>query len=355
MEKVVIVGGGIAGLSCMNALLDHGISPLLLEASTIGLPKICGEFLGPPAVPLLKQWGIGPFPAIEKAQFFGAPILGKTSPLRLTFPREAGAYSRHHAEEELAARAQNMGGRIMEQAPIKIIIPATHSSPYTLHLVSGEVIHARDVIFATGKFSHMPVRQRQAKYMGFKTHIPHVIAPHTLLMFGLFGGYLGIVPISSQVSNVTCLIKRDVIEKAGSCAIFLNHLADHYAPLKQLLESNSLTTLDWLEGDSPDFGLKIIPKWPHAYWIGDAYASVHPAVGFGFAHSVTSAKLAADHYLKDDPVGYHYTLQRTIRPKRMLGRTMHHVLQKPRLCSALSPLIGDNHWITHRLLNLLDY
>lgn len=350
MEKVVIIGGGVAGLSCMNALLDYGISPLLLEASAIGSPKICGEFLAPPAIPLLKQWQIGPMQTINHAQFYG----DGAHPLRFNFPREACAYSRHDAEIELAARAQKMGGRVREQSPIKTITPATQSAPFVLHLASGEAIEARDVIFATGTFSHMPVRQRQTQYMGFKTHISHVIQPETLLMFGLHGGYLGIVPVSSEVSNLTCLIKRDVIEKAGSCTSFFNALT-HHLPLKRHFEDANLTTLDWLEGRAPGFGLKVIPKWPHAYWIGDAFASVHPAVGFGFAHSVVSAQLAAAHYLQDDPMGYQHAMQHIMRPKRMFGRCMHHLLQKPRVCSVLSSLFTDNHWITHRLLKILDY
>lgn len=351
MEKLVIIGGGVAGLSCMNALLDHGIAPLLLEASTIGSPKICGEFLAPPAIPILKQWGIGPLETIHYAQFFG----DSTKPLQFIFPREAAAYSRHNAEMELAARAQAMGGRIKEQSPIKTIIPATEASPFILHLTSGEVIEARDVVFATGKFSQIPVRQKQAEYLGFKTHIPYVIKPETLFMFGMTGGYLGIVPVSSKTSNVTCLIKRENIEKAGSCTVFLNHLIRHHAPIKYHLEQADVTTLDWLEGASPAFGAKVMPNWPHAYWIGDAYASVHPAVGFGFAHSVTSAQLAVAHYLNDDSMGYHRAMQHVMRPKRILGKCMHHLLQKPRVCSVLSPIVGANHWITHRLLKILDY
>ena len=114
MEKLVIVGAGVAGLSCLNALLDRHVSPLLLEASTIGAPKMCGEFLSPSATHQLKQWDVGPLQTIRQVRFFG-----ETSTLHVTFRREAGAYGRHHAEMELAARAQQKGGRIIENSPIK--------------------------------------------------------------------------------------------------------------------------------------------------------------------------------------------------------------------------------------------
>ena len=340
MEELVIVGGGVAGLGCLNALLDNGISPLLLEASTIGSPKMCGEFLAPPVMEPLKKWGIGPITPIKQAQFFGMK-----TPLQFTFPREAGAYPRQNAELELAVRAKQQGGRIVEQSPIKDIIPATDKSPFILHLTSGETIQARDVIFATGKFS----QPNASMYVGFKTHIPQIIQPETLLMFSLVGGYLGIVPVTSETSNLTCLIKRDIIEKAGSCRAFLNQ------SVGCALAQHAIETLDWLEGSAPAFGMKTRPNWSHAYWIGDAFASVHPAIGYGFAHSVTSGLLAVDYYLKQDPAGYHQALTRLMRPKRMIGQGMHYLLQKPGLCTAVSSMMGENTWVSHRILKTLDY
>ena len=144
MEKLVIVGGGVAGLSCLNALLDRDISPLLLEASMIGSPKMCGEFLAPPALPVLEQWGLGPLPKISQVRFFGGEKV-----VDLAFMRPAAAYERHQAEVALAAFAKKRGGRIREHAPIKIITPATSRTPYVLHLASGEIMQAEDVIFAT--------------------------------------------------------------------------------------------------------------------------------------------------------------------------------------------------------------
>ena len=69
LEKVIIIGGGVAGLSCLNGLLDQGQSPLLLEEKTIGLPKVCGEFLAPFASLQLQKWGIGPIQPIKEVCF----------------------------------------------------------------------------------------------------------------------------------------------------------------------------------------------------------------------------------------------------------------------------------------------
>ena len=350
MEGVVIVGGGVAGLSCLNALLDRGVSPLLLEASTIGLPKMCGEFLAPPAVSVLEQWGIGPMPAIKQVRF-----LGNKHALQVKFRRPAAAFARHQVEIDLAARAEQKGGRIILRSPIQRITPATDRSPYLLHLASGDTLKAQHVIFATGAFSQLTRSPSARTYMGFKTHIQHVAQPETLLMHSLVGGYLGLVPISSETSNVTCLIKKDVVSKAGGREAFLTHLLNGDAPLRPYLKHVDLNAYPWLEGEVPGFGLKTLPPWPRAYWIGDALASVPPAIGYGFAHSVNSAMLATACYLQQDALGYHQLMKRPMRFKLRASQSMHHLLQKPRLCDLMSPLIEKNPWISHLLLKKLDY
>ncbi len=334
VEELVIAGGGIAGLGCLNALLDRQVSPLLLEGASIGSPKMCGEFLAPPVIEQLEKWDIGPVQLIKQAQF-----IANNQAVHIDFPRTGGAYTRHAAELELAARAKKLGGRIREQAPIKDIIPAGNNTPFKLQLASGEVILAREVIFATGKYSQ---QARASKYIGFKTHIPHVFQPETLLMYSLAGGYLGIVPVTAEISNITCLIKRSEIEKAGSCKAYF----------ASFLQQN---TLDWLEGPAPAFGLKPLPDWPHAYWIGDAFATVHPAAGYGFAHGVSSALMAADYYLKKDPANYHKALRHVMRPRRIIGACLHQVLQTPWVCRLVAPKFDSNPWMGHQLLKLLEY
>lgn len=349
MEELVIIGGGVGGLSCMNALLDQQISPLLLEAHVVGAPKLCGEFLAPPAMALLAQWGVGPVQQIHQVKFIG----DKPSILQCEFPHVAGGYSRYEAEVQLLARAQGLGGRIREKTPIKTIIPATQTTPHTLYLDSGEVIQARHLMIAGGRFSS-PTHST-VDYVGFKTHIPKIFESETLLMFGLLDGYLGIVPISSHLSNLTCLMKADVIAKAGSCSAFLTTLIHTHPILKSYFDETHVTSQHWLEGISPGFGFKTIPPWPKTYWVGDAFASVHPAIGFGFAHSIISAKKAVNHYLQDNPNGYHQFMKKQMRIKHLVGKSMHHVLQKPSIHGALIPLLERYKGMTHQLLNLLDY
>ena len=314
MEKIVIIGGGVAGLSCLNALIDQGLSPLLLEEKTIGLPKVCGEFLAPLACSQLQKWGIGPIQRISKVCF-----LVNNRQTNLTFPNPAGAFSRTEAELGLAKRAHDRGGRILEKIRIKKINPSITHSPYVIDLESGEQILAQTLIIASGKLNPS-ASLMEFPYQGFKIHVPQVLQAETLFMSHYPGAYFGLVPINSEISNLTCLVQRKVVEQWGSCKTFFQHLIK-VSPLLKEIEINSI---QWLEGKAPEFKAQVVPDWKNAFWIGDALASFYPAIGYGFAHSVNSAMIAAHFYLHGDVPLYNKFIQKEIKHKLWIGKLLHH-------------------------------
>lgn len=349
MEKVVILGGGVAGLSCLNALLDLGVSPLLLEGSSIGTPKMCGEFLAPQTVSLLRKWDIGPLIPIKQIHF-----LSQKSKLTINLPRHAAAFARSQAELGLARYARACGGRIREHAHIEHVEPSSQNEPYAFHLSSGEVIRAEYAIFATGRFSIQQKALGKTTYMGFKTHVHRVLQPETLVMQSLNHGYLGIVPIDSETSNLTCLVQKKAVQQAGGRDAFLQHLFKKNHAMMHALESVDFAHLQWIEGDAPSFGLKKNPPWPRAFWIGDAFASLLPSIGYGFAHSIYSAESAAAHFIKSS-TSYHQNMRQHLHMKWKISQAMHYVLQKPKVCMALSLVLKVNPWISQSMLNILDY
>ncbi len=345
MEELIIVGAGVAGLSCLNALLDEGVSPLLLEAGKIGTPKLCGEFLAPPAVPILQRWGVPDLHEIHDVQFHHTAM-----PWRVPFTRPAAAILRHVAEMALAQRARGLGARIREHSPIQEIIPATASQPFRLQCVSGEVLQAKQVIFATGKITQTHADTRVSGYVGFKTYIPQVLSRQGLDMFPLKQGYLGVIPVAPACSNLTCLIHARVVAAAGGSEAFLRNFMRNQ-PLFNSLEPQWQT---WLEGQAPVFGAKILPQWPGAWWIGDALAAIHPAIGYGFAHSVVSA-LFVSACVMHQASRSHRQLRARMRATLRVSGLLHQLLQHPGGLRLLTPLLRRYSAISHLMIKQLDY
>jgi flavin-dependent dehydrogenase len=347
MEEIVIVGGGVAGLACLNALLDHAVSPLLLEGQRIGTPKMCGEFLAPPALSLLELWRINTWQPIHEVRFYS-----KNKSFTLDFPTPAGAISRSEVELKLAARAEQKGGRVREETFIKKIIPATATTPYIFELASGETITAKTAIFATGKWSDQ-TQTPVWPYHGIKLHFNHVIEPSTLLMFSEPDAYFGIVPVSNQTSNSAFLIKRKCIETAGSAKQYFEELQTSHPFLKKLSEHMEIS--DWFEGRAPAFQLRDNPAWPNSYWIGDALAGLHPAIGSGFYHGMQSGKMAAAFYLQNNPDGYQKAACKAAREKLFFGKIMHHLMLNPPLSRWALPLLKHTPLLLNNCLKQLGY
>jgi flavin-dependent dehydrogenase len=350
MEEVVIIGGGIAGLSCLNAFLDKQISPLLLEGGIIGTPKMCGEFLAPHTAMQLKSWGVHSAESIPRAIFYAAQ-----RQYELHFPEPAGAISRSEVELQLADFARQRGGQIRENEKILETIAATDSSGFVFRLQSGEIIHARTAIFATGNFQRTLTHMATQTYIGIKLHIPKIITANTLQMYSLPNAYLGMIPISKTVSNCACLIKQTLADKTISGKEVFYNLLNENMDLHNIFAEVDFTQSSWLQGNAPMFGRRKIHKWPHAYWIGDAIAGLYPAIGSGFAHGVSSAMLAVECYLQNSPKKYFKQCEKQLKSKLRLGKIMHHLLLNPTIASLIIPFVKANPWSAQLLLHKLDY
>lgn len=346
LEEIIIIGGGVAGLSCLNALLDRGSSALLIEGNQIGSPKMCGEFIAPEAVNVLQTWGIGPLLSIDQVNF---KINNKY--FLLTFPHQAGAFSRSEAELQLAKRALNKGGRILEKTLIQNVIPATDTTPYILKLASGEEMFAKTIFFAVGKYAS--TQKIELPYYGIKMHLAKSVPQNLLQMTSYKGAYFGVVPITKDKSNFACLIKKEIVEQAGDLKKFFANLLNENEFLHSLFQNQN--TSSWLEGKAPAFHFKKIPRWPNAYWIGDAFVNLPPAIGSGFGNSVTSARLAVDYYLQNDPVGYQKSISNRLKTKLKIGKFFHHLLLNPSLANSMWPLANKNKWLINWIMQKIHF
>lgn len=295
MEEVIIVGAGVAGLACMNAFLDKGIHPLLIDAGTIGSYKLCGEFLSASVCRQLEAWDIGPIQKIDQIQ------IGS-----LTLHKNCGAMSRSVAELQLAERACTIGGRILEMTKIEQIFPGS------VLLADGTILSCKKLIVATGRFGVAP---KEFPYIGLKAHFEHdPLIPH-LAMHMIPGGYYGIVPITASTSNIACLVKKEHLHEALKLDV------------------------DWKQAPVSSFGIKKVPNYPNTCWIGDAIASFPPATGQGCTHAIDSAFLATTSQ------NYNQELLAQIKYKMRLSQCIHTLMLHKKAAKAFMPFahLLQNH------------
>jgi flavin-dependent dehydrogenase len=297
MEEVIIVGAGVAGLSCMNALLDAGIKPLLIDAGLIGTEKICGEFLSQIACQQLARWGVHSTQEIDAIDIFTAK-----STLHLT--QKAGALSRSEAEILFARRAKSLGGTILENTKI------SKTAAGLVTLQDGTCIQTKHLVIATGRLGTAP---KHFPYMGLKAHFTHERFNPRLEMHLFKGGYYGIVPINKTMSNIACLVKE-------------NAYSQGFSDINTKFADKNLA---WLTSPVGAFGMKKVANLPTTYYIGDAIASLPPAIGGGFGHAVFSSLLASQNIVQGSPDAYLKELKASLLPKLRAAHLLNHIMMNP--------------------------
>lgn len=340
LEKALIIGGGIAGLTCLNALLDYGISAELYEGLTVGSPKMCGEFIGPQTVSLLQKWDIDLVYSVSEVDFSV-----KHHHIKIPLQQDAGAISRSSAETLLALRAKRLGGTIIEETFITDITPPSSKHDYfTVKLSSGIEKLAKTIFFATGKLSFM-CKPKQHAFVGIKMHFPKPVWLEGLHMYGIKGGYMGLVPISHLQCNFASLVRREVIEQPNYLDGFINLVRKNNPYLAEILQEVDFLNHPYIQVKTPKFGMQKQPGWPNAFWIGDALASLYPAIGTGFTHSMVSALAAVEDYVNKSTQQRQKYLTK-LRKKIWLGVCMHQLMSNPKISIGTMKLFERNRWLS---------
>lgn len=331
IEECVIIGGGVAGLSAANQLIDAGVSPLLIEAGKFPSHRICGEFLSYECLPILRQWNIPISNEISQCHFYKGSD-------RITFDFEeySGTSSRFILDNSLVNRAINKGVRVLSDTSVlSLTVPAKDTTYYEITLSNGQIIRSRYLMIGTGRIPGMPgIREgRDFRYRGLKAHFAGVSPGKTIEMHTFPGGYLGLSTIDPVITNVACIIDMKYCKVGDNPASFLNQLLENlYLPdFRERMAASHMIFPQWMSGQVPEFGIRNNPAWKNVFWIGDAAGSIPPISGQGLSIGITSGCMAADFYLKGDVEGFKKAWLKRYQKRFFFAKMLHRLMIHPQM------------------------
>lgn len=265
-REIVIVGGGLAGLSLGIALRQRNVPVTLHEAGKYPRHRVCGEFISGVSDEVLEKLGIASYltdaERLESARWNDAS--GPLGDMRV----EARGISRWVLDSRLAEGFQNAGG--------------------VLHTVS-RAADGPDVVWAAGR------PRRESRWLGLKVHAPHLPMDRDLEMFAGTNGYLGLARIESHRVNICGLFRTDRRGEGKGADLLLSTLdrGGLHALADKLRRADlDATSFRAVSGFEP--GSKARP----GFSIGDAAQMIPPFTGNGMSMAFESAALALDPLLK---------------------------------------------------------
>lgn len=337
-KRVLIVGGGLAGLTASLHLQQAGLHCTLVEKNTYPFHRVCGEYVSNEVIPYLKS--LGAYPEFLNPAQINRFRLTSVNGQRADLALDLGGFgvSRYAFDHFLFQLAQKHGVRTLPQTEVMQI----QLDRDVFHVTTTrESIEADIVIGAYGKRSRIDNTlsrafvSRHSPYVGVKYHLRLPGLPHDLISLHNFsGGYCGISHVEHEVVNLCYLTHRSNVRTYKNLPDMEKAILYRNPFLKEIFE-NSTFLFDKPETvNEISFEAKS-PIDGHVLMCGDAAGMITPLCGNGMAMAIHSAKILSEHVIRYNAqpgysraqleLDYAHAWRRQFAFRLRAGRTIQHL------------------------------
>ena len=293
---VVIVGGGLAGLTAAILLSRGKRKVLLIEKRTYPFHKVCGEYVSNEVLPFLKSLGFNPFD-------YGASNISRVristpSGKNITTSLGLGGFglSRYAMDESMYHLALNTGATIAINTRVNdiqleknLFIIKTTNETYTSNLVIGSY-GKRDLL---DKKLQRDFIQSRTHYMGVKYHVKTDYAIDEVGLDNFQDGYCGIVKIEKDLYNLCYLYKRNPNFSFHSIKELEEQILFRNPVIRKMFENAEFTNKEPEVINEISFERKAAVE-RHILMCGDSAGLITPLCGNGMSMAIHAAKLLAE-------------------------------------------------------------
>jgi menaquinone-9 beta-reductase len=283
MRAVHVVGGGPAGVMAAFAAMREGAPVRIFEKSAFPRHKVCGEFLSPAILPLLRRAGCeAGFLQLRPAVLSAMRLHFGTRVIRHPLPEPAYGVSRYELDRLLLEHAASAGAQVVRE----------HWSA---------AAQGAAMILAAGRKSIAPAGDR---LFGFKAHFSGPVNDNVELYF-FESCYVGISAIENGATNVCGLAPERTLQSFG---FHPDDLLNRCAPLSERLRPLT-RTMNWLVTGPLVFSERLSQSaGEDVYRAGDSLGFTDPFTGSGILNAMLTGDLAgiaaarcapASSYLRD--------------------------------------------------------
>ncbi|PKA84196.1 flavin-dependent dehydrogenase [Ulvibacter sp. MAR_2010_11] len=339
---IIIIGGGLAGLTCALHLATRNCKVLLIEKYTYPHHKVCGEYVSNEVLPYLKSLGVDPFGAGAKiiSKFEISTKTGKL--ITTTLPLGGFGISRFAFDNQLY-EAVKAAAEVLFDTVASVDFS---NELFTITTQGNLKFKANYVIGAFGKrsgldgFLKRKFIQQKSPWLAVKAHYDYNFPEDTVALHNFEGGYCGLSKTETNAVNACYLTTYKSFKHANSITDFQKKTLSKNPYLQHFFEEAIPLFEKPLTISQISFQKKK-PVEDHIFMIGDAAGLIHPLCGNGMAMAIHSAKLFSELYLDASAKGiinraqlentYTQLWQKTFAKRLSTGRKIQQLLLHPTL------------------------
>ena len=296
---IIIVGGGLAGLTAALHLSRSNCRVLIVEKQRYPHHKVCGEYVSNETLPYLKSLGIDPFTvgATKISKFEISSRKGNT--IHAELPLGGFGVSRYTLDHLLYKSLAHK---------VEIIFDSVQSIQFTEDLFeiktkSKSFFKSKFVLGAFGKRSNIDAFlkrkfiQKPSPWLAVKGHYIYDFPEDKVALHNFKGGYCGLSKIESGAVNACYLTTFKSFKRYNDIDTFQNEVMSKNIHLNHFFNKATAVFKKPLTISQISFQQKK-PVEDHIFMIGDSAGLIHPLCGNGMAMAIHSAKIFCDLFLK---------------------------------------------------------
>jgi len=293
--NVIIVGGGLAGLSSAIHLSKQNLNVLVIEKNSYPKHKVCGEYISNEVLPYLAFLEIDVFKlGAKKINKFQ---LSTTKGKLISAPLPLGGFgiSRYTLDQALAKKALANGVKILQDTVEDIQF---FNDEFSVQTKTSKVFKAKIVIGAYGKRANLDVKlnrqfiKTKSPYLAVKTHVKGDFPDDLVALHNFEGGYCGVSKVENNNINLCYITNFKTFKKYNDIEEFQNEVVFKNEYLNTIFSQSTTVFEKPLTISQISFEKKK-PIENHILMCGDTAALIHPLCGNGMSMAFKSAQIAS--------------------------------------------------------------
>jgi len=348
--EVLIIGGGLAGLTSAIHLTKMGRKVVVVEKNSYPKHKVCGEYISNEVLPYFN-WLEVDVEALKPSKITQLQFSSESGrSITAKLPLGGFGVSRYTLDHALYLKALSQDCEILEDQ----VTEATFKDDYfEIHLLSGKILTAKVVLGGFGKRSNIDVKmnrnflQKKSPWLAVKSHYKGNFSADIVGLHNFKGGYCGVSKVENNVINICYLANFKSFKKYRNITEFQQKIVFQNPHLKNILEKSTPIFEKPLTISQICFDKKENVE-NHILMLGDTAGLMHPLCGNGMAMAIHSAKLASEEAFKfltgtvsraEMENSYSRRWSKNFKKRLKYGRILGSILERSKLSEILTNLL----------------
>lgn len=300
MSDVLIVGGGLAGLTSAILLQKNGYQVRLIEKKNYPFHRVCGEYISNEVLPFLESLDIG-ISGLGTSRINRLAVTSVSGKM-LQADLDLGGFgiSRFKLDHLLYQHAESLGVEFIFEKVIDLVFT---EEKFRVSTSGNKVFESGIAIAAYGKRSNLDQKltrsffYKRSSYLGVKYHIKTDLPGNLIRLDNFQGGYCGVSKIEDDkyclcyLSETANLKKYSGIPEMEEQVLFRNpHLRNLFKNSEFLFEKPEVI-------NEISFEQKTLTE-NHLLFCGDSAGMITPLCGNGMAIAIHSGKILAESIMR---------------------------------------------------------